>query len=134
MPMITVRYVAAQPVADARTRIAELAVTLAVEKLRKEPHVAAVLVEEADPEGWFVGGENPADGGLSTFWMEINVVAGANTKDETTEFVRAAYEGMREILGPLHEECYACARATDGDAYGFGGRTQNQRWLEGQRD
>lgn len=134
MPMIFVRYTAAKPVPDANKKIAELVLKLSVETLGKDADVAALLIEEADPKNWYVADKNPADSGLSTFWMEINITAGTNTKNETTEFIRAAYAGMANILGPLHEECYACARAVDGDAYGYGGRTQNQRWLEGQRD
>ena len=53
---------------------------------------------------------------------------GTNTKEETTAFVKAAYEGMEALLGKLHEECYVLVHAADGDAYGYGGRTQNGRW------
>lgn len=42
--------------------------------------------------------------------------------------MKAAYEELRALLGPLHEECHVHVDATDGDAYGYGGRTQNGRW------
>jgi 4-oxalocrotonate tautomerase len=35
---------------------------------------------------------------------------------------------MEKLLGPLHEESYVFVHAVDGDAYGYGGRTQNGRW------
>src|SRR6185312_11655058 len=60
--------------------------------------------------------------------QQHRATSGTNSKTETTRFVRAAFEGMQELLGPLHEESYVLVHATDGDAYGYGGRTQNGRW------
>jgi 4-oxalocrotonate tautomerase len=128
MPMITIRYVTPQPRPELRPQIAELAARLGAEKLGKDPGVTAVLVEPADPASWFVAGAPPTRAGLSAFWLDIKVTAGTNTKAETAAFVKAAYEGMAALLGPLHEECYVYVHATDGDAYGYGGRTQNSRW------
>jgi 4-oxalocrotonate tautomerase len=128
MPMIIVRYVTPTPRPELRARIAELAARLGADKLGKDASVTAVLVEEADPKGWFIGGRNPTDEGLSAFWMDFTITAGTNTKAETTAFVKAAFEGMEALLGRLHEECYVLVHAADGDAYGYGGRTQNGRW------
>lgn len=128
MPMITVRYVTPQPRPDQRRPIAELAARLGAQILGKDPKVTAILVEEADPKSWFIAGEAPTDRGLSAFWLDIKITAGTNTKAETAAFVKAAYDGMAALLGPLHEECYVHVHAADGDAYGYGGRTQNARW------
>ncbi|MCY1643312.1 tautomerase family protein [Methylorubrum sp. SL192] len=128
MPMITVRYVTASPRADLRSDIAQLATRLGAERLGKDPNVTAVLVEEADPQGWFIAGKRPTDAGLSAFWLDIKITAGTNTKADTTSFVSAAFAGMEALIGPLHEECYVFVHAVDGDAYGYGGRTQNGRW------
>ena len=128
MPMITVRYVTASPHSDLRSDIARLAARLGAERLGKDPEVTAVLVEEADPQGWFIAGTHPTEAGLSAFWLDIKITAGTNTKAETTAFVRAAFDGMADLIGPLHPECYVFVHAVDGDAYGYGGRTQNGRW------
>jgi 4-oxalocrotonate tautomerase len=128
MPMITVRYVTPQARPELRARVAALAARLGAEQLGKDPGVTAVLVEEADPQGWFVAGKHPTQAGLSAFWLDIKITAGTNNKTETTQFVRATFEGMRALLGPLHEESYVLVHAADGDAYGYGGRTQNGRW------
>ncbi len=128
MPMISVRYVTPSPRAELKVAVAELAARLGAERLGKDPNVTAVLVEEADPRNWFIAGRRPAEAGLSAFWLDIKITAGTNTKAETTSFVQAAFTGMEELLGPLHEECYVLVHAADGDAYGYGGRTQNGRW------
>lgn len=128
MPMITVRYVTPKSRPELRPQIAALAARLGAEHLGKDQSVTAVLVEAADPEGWFIAGKRPTEAGLSAFWLDIKITAGTNNKAETTRFVRAAFEGMQELLGPLHEESYVLVHAADGDAYGYGGRTQNGRW------
>jgi 4-oxalocrotonate tautomerase len=130
MPMITVRYVTPAPKPELREPIAALAARLGAEALGKDPGVTAVLVEPSDPSAWFIAGRRPAEQGLSAFWMDIKVTAGTNTKDETTRFVRAAFEGMAALIGPLHEESYVLVHAVDGHAYGYGARTQEARWAE----
>lgn len=94
----------------------------------KDHGVTAVLVEAADPQGWFVAGKRPTDAGLAAFWLDIKITAGTNTKDETTAFVRAVFDEMEALIGPIHEESYVLVHAADGDAYSYGGRTQNGRW------
>jgi 4-oxalocrotonate tautomerase len=39
---------------------------------------------------------------------------------------------MGELLGPLHEESYAHVNEVKGDAYGFGGLTQERRYITGK--
>ncbi len=128
MPMIVVRYVTPSPKPELRADVAALAWRLSAEHLGKDPGVTAVLVEEADPQGWFIAGERPAEKGLSAFWLDIKITAGTNVKAETTRFVKVVFEQMGGLLGPLHEESYVLVHAVDGDAYGYGGRTQNGRW------
>jgi 4-oxalocrotonate tautomerase len=130
MPMITVRYVTPQHRPELRAPIAALASRLAAEHLRKDPAVTAVLVEPADGGSWFVAGKHPTDDGLSAFWLDIKITAGTNTKAETAAFVRNAFDEMERLLGALHPESYVLVDAADGDAYGYGGRTQNARWAE----
>jgi len=128
MPMITIRYVTPTARPNLRSAIAASAARLGAEQLGKDPGVTAVLVEEADPAGWFVAGERPTEAGLSAFWLDIKITAGTNVKAETTRFVRATFAEMERLLGPLHEESYVLVHAVDGDAYGYGGRTQNGRY------
>ena len=128
MPMITIRYVTPNPRPELREELARAAAALGASALGKDPGVTAVLVEAADPEGWFVAGRRPSLEGLSAFWLDIKITAGTNTKADTTRFVTEAFTAMQLLLGPLHEESYVLVHAVDGDAYGYGGRTQNGRW------
>jgi 4-oxalocrotonate tautomerase len=130
MPMITVRYVTPDPRADLPEKVAALATRLAADHLDKKQDVTAVLVEPAQPDAWFVGGRGPAADGLSAFWLTITITGGTNVKAETETFIEAAFDGMRGLLGDLHEVSYVLVQAVDGDSYGYGGRTQNARWAE----
>lgn len=130
MPMITLRYVTPTPRPDLRESIAALAARLAAETLGKARALTAVLVEPADPAGWFIAGQRPTQAGLAAFWLTITITAGTNTKAETARFVHDAFAGMEALLGPLHAESYVLVQAADGHAYGHGGRTQEARWAE----
>lgn len=130
MPMITLRYATPAPRPELRSELAALATRLAAETLGKARDLTAVLVEPADPAGWFIAGRPPAEAGLSAFWLTITVTAGTNTKAETARFVREAFAGIEALLGPLHAESYVLVQAADGHAYGYGGRTQEARWAE----
>lgn len=131
MPMITIRFIQPEGV-DLRATLAEAASGWSAQHLGKDKDVTAVLVEPVDPAGWFIAGRRPADAGLSAFWLDIKITAGTNTKAETACFVREAFAGMEHLLGPLHPESYVLVHAVDGHAYGFGGRTQEQRWAQVQ--
>ena len=133
MPMITLRYATPTPSPNLVPALANAASCLAAEHLGKDPTVTAVLVEAAAPDGWFIAGHRPAEQGLATFWLDVKVTAGTNTRAETTSFVTAAFAAMERLLGPLHTESYVLVHAVDGHAYGYGGHTQDGRWAAAQR-
>jgi 4-oxalocrotonate tautomerase len=116
MPMITLRYVTPTPRPELREI---LATRLAAETLGEAPMLAAAPDEPAAPAASFTGGQSPAAAGLSAFWLTIPVTAGANTKADTTRFVREAFTGIEALLGPLHRKSYVLVQAADGHAYGM---------------
>src|SRR5215475_10963174 len=120
MPMITIKYVTHRPTATLKRDIAGVVAALAAQILHKDPKVAAVLAEEAAASNWFAGGRSLADSGHASFWLDIRITDGTNTKDEKAAFVAAAFREMGKLLGPLHEESYVHVHDVRGDAYGFG--------------
>ena len=128
MPMITLRYATLNQEQGLNERLAVAASHLAATALGKDPGVTAVLVEPAPAANWFVAGRSLEAQALAAFWLDIKITAGTNTKAETGRFVREAFGAMEALLGPLHPESYVLVHAVDGDAYGYGGRTQNGRW------
>jgi len=126
--MIKARYTKPQDGRDLKHDVAALLSRLTADILHKDPGVTAVLVESAEPGDWIVAGSSVADQTIGTFYVEVSITENTNTKDETTEWVRRVYDEMNALVGPVHEASYVLVHAVDGDAYGYGGLTQNLRW------
>ncbi|HEX2529157.1 MAG TPA: 4-oxalocrotonate tautomerase family protein [Geminicoccus sp.] len=132
MPIITIKLAALRPVENVERQVAADIVRLSTDILRKKPELTAVVVERVDPGTWFAGGASLAEQKASSFWLEIKVVDGTNTKDEKEAFVAAVFSRMRDLLGDLHHESYVHVHEVSADAYGFGGLTQERRYIEGK--
>jgi 4-oxalocrotonate tautomerase len=132
MPIITVKYATQRPAPGQKAAIAAAASELAATVLHKDPKVTAVVVEGVDPADWYCGGRSLAEHGLASFWLDIRITEGTNTKDEKAAFVAAVFKRMSELVGPLHHESYVHANEVRDDAYGFGGLTQERRYIAGK--
>jgi 4-oxalocrotonate tautomerase len=129
MPLITVTVSTPhQKVLDKPAIAAEVAL-LSTTILGKDPKVTAVIVTRVSSDDWFCGGKSLTEEWLASFWMDIHITDGTNTKDEKAAFVAAAFEAMGRLLGPLHEESYVHVHDVRGDAYGYGGLTQERRYI-----
>jgi 4-oxalocrotonate tautomerase len=128
MPMIKVRYTPTDNKTGLTTEIAALLTRLTGEILKKDKSVTSVLVESAGSDAWIIAGASAAEQRTATYYVEVSVTKGTNTKDETTEYVQRVHREMSALLGTVHEASYVLVHAVDGDAYGYGGRTQNARW------
>ena len=89
-------------------------------------------VSYVDPRHWFAGGRSLVDAGTATFWLDIKVVDGTNTKPELASYIEAVFAAMSQLLGGVHEESYVLVHEVPAAAYGFGGRTQEFRFISGR--
>ncbi|HYD99567.1 MAG TPA: tautomerase family protein [Alphaproteobacteria bacterium] len=131
MPILNVKLAATRS-AGLSERIAAGLVAITAEILRKRPEITAVAIDYVDPEDWIVGGRSLAAQGRSSFWLDIKVVDGTNTKDEKAAYIARVFAFMAEALGPLHPESYALVHEVPADAYGYGGLTQEHRYIAGR--
>ncbi len=129
MPILNVK-VSAEPSAELSEALASGLVELTARVLRKNPQITAVAIDYTPPVHWIVGGKSLAQHGKSSFWLDIKVVDGTNTKDEKAKYLSEVFALMRRVLGDLHEESYAFVHEVKADAYGFGGITQEHRYVE----
>jgi 4-oxalocrotonate tautomerase len=129
MPMIQVLYSTPKSQPDTVARIAALAAKLANEKLGKDRAVTAVAVTPVPAENWFAAGQSLAEAKLASFFLDIKITDSTNTKDEKAAFIAAAFQGFQEILGPLHPESYVHVHDVHAYAYGYGGLTQERRYI-----
>jgi 4-oxalocrotonate tautomerase len=132
MPIITVKVAPLHASADLEQKIAASVVHASTEVLRKNPDVTAVVVERVDPKSWFAGGTSLFQQRKSSFWLDIKIVDGTNTKDEKEAFITQVFDRMGKLLGDLHEESYIHVHEVSADAYGFGGLTQERRYIAGK--
>lgn len=132
MPLITVTYCSPQPTPSTKADIAAAVSDLTARILHKDPKVTAIIVRTVDAADWFAGGRSLAEQGLASYWLDIHVSEGTNTKDEKAAYLAAMFSRMGELLGRLHPETYLHVDEVKADAYGFGGLTQEQRYIAGK--
>ena len=131
MPIINIS-VTGKPDAELSAAIAREATDITAKELRKDPTITAVAVTYVDPRHWFAGGKSLAEQGSHTFWLDIKVVDGTNTKLELEAYLRAIFEAFGRLLGGVHEESYAFVHEVPAAAYGYGGKTQEFRFISGR--
>lgn len=132
MPIINVS-VTGRPDPALSERIAAQVTELTRAHLRKDPTVTAVVVHYVDPAHWFAGGRSLAAQGIDTFWLDIKIVDGTNTKQELAAYLNAVFATLGSSLGRVHNESYTFVHEVPASAYGFGGKTQEFRFINSQR-
>jgi 4-oxalocrotonate tautomerase len=128
MPFIHVRY--STPVEqDLREALAAFLTEATARILHKKAEVTAVAVEQVPARHWFIGGRSLADHRKATFFVEVRVTRGTNVKEEKATYLREVFRGLESLLGPVHPESYVHVHEAEGDAYGYGGLSQDARWV-----
>jgi 4-oxalocrotonate tautomerase len=129
MPIIQVK-VSANPSPELVESISNSLLDLTTEILHKNRDNTAVAIDFVPPEHWVVGGKTLAEQKKHSFYFDIKVVDGTNTKDEKARYVAATFAAFARLLGDLHEESYIYVQDVRGDAYGYGGVTQEYRYIQ----
>jgi len=133
MPIITLA-VTGKPDPELSAKLAAEVTELTRTHLRKDPTVTAVAVSYIDPRHWFAGGRSLAEQGSNTFWLDIKVVDGTNTKPELSAYVQHIFAAMGDFLGSVHQESYILVHEVPAAAYGYGGKTQEFRFIAGRME
>ena len=131
MPIINISLTG-RPDAALSARIAAEITTVTQDRLRKDPTLTAVAVQYFDPNHWFAGGRSLAAQDAETFWLDIKVVDGTNTKIELADYIEHVFAAMSGLLGRVHSESYVLVHEVPAAAYGFGGKTQEFRFISGR--
>ncbi|PST21945.1 4-oxalocrotonate tautomerase [Mesorhizobium plurifarium] len=131
MPIVNIS-VTGRPEAELSAKIAAKVSDLTQAHLRKDPTVTAVVVTYVDPRHWFAGGKSLASQEASSFWLDIKIVDGTNTKQEMAGYVEAIFGAFAGLLGKIHPESYVLVHEVPPAAYGYGGKTQEFRYISGK--
>ncbi len=100
--------------------------------LGKKPDVTSIAVDYVAPELWFVGGTRISEQNAVTFYLDIKVTDGTNTKAEKAGYVKQVFADIQTILGPITPASYIVIHDVRADAWGYQGRTQEYRFIQAQ--
>lgn len=113
-------------------QIANEITNLSERLLKKKPEVIAITILPIERENWFINKTSLKELNQNSFYLDIKVTDGTNSKDEKRKFVKAAFYFMNSILQNLHKESYIYVEEVKADAYGFGSLTQEYRYITDQ--
>ncbi|WP_046246664.1 tautomerase family protein [Hymenobacter terrenus] len=113
-------------------QVAAVLTQLTSQVLRKSPELTSIALNYVDPTHWLVAGKTLAEQGLASFFLDLRITDGTNTKDEKAAYQQQVFAQLGELLGPLHPVSYVCIHDVRAEAYGYGGLTQEFRYVQGK--
>ena len=105
---------------------------LTAEILKKKRELTAVAVEFVAPSRWFIAGTSLGDQSLRSFYLDIKVTEGTNTKDEKAVYALRVFAGIEAIVGTLAPASYIDIHEVRAEAWGYQGQTQEFRYVRGK--
>ena len=127
MPYLNVRL-ATEKSSKLAIEVKTLLLDLVVKDLGKDSAVAAIDLQFADPTEWFVAGKALADSQKSSFYIEVKVTTGTNTRGQKGQFIADVNAGMQKLLTNATPTSYVVVQDVAPDDWGFGGQTQGKRY------
>ena len=95
------------------------------EILHKKKEVTSIFVEFVSADDWYI--ENKKE---KTFYLDIKVTKGTNTKDEKASYIKKTYADFKNLLDDISPASYINIDEVDGDSWGFEGLTQEYRYIK----
>ncbi len=128
MPMITVQ-IANGPDAALAHRVQQTIASLTSELLGKDPAVTAITVDFIPKKFWFIGGKSAEELRTGAFFVDVRITDGTNSKDEKARYIGETFAALSRLLGDVHPESYVHVDDVRADGYGYGGLTQERRYI-----
>ena len=131
MPYLNVR-IAQKESADVADKAVSSLMKHTSQILGKKPEVTSIAIDFVSPDLWFVAGERVSARNAVTFYLDIKVTDGTNTKTEKAEYVKNVFADFETILGEITPASYIVIHDVRADAWGFQGKTQEYRFIQAQ--
>jgi 4-oxalocrotonate tautomerase len=132
MPIINVKL-SETPSPALIQKVSETVLELTTRILHKRRELTSIALDFIPREHWIVAGASLAAQERSSFYLDIKIVSGTNTKDEKAAYVAAVFQAFARLLGNLHPESYVYVHDVAAEAYGYGGLTQEYRYIQGRQ-
>ena len=131
MPYLNVKLSAPESL-EKTAKIAAVLTDLTADVLKKKRELTAVAIEFVVPQHWFIGGTSLHEQAISSFYLDIKVTEGTNTKDEKSRYVAQVFASIEAIIGTLAPASYVVVQEVHADAWGYQGQTQEFRYIRGK--
>lgn len=131
MPYLNVR-IAQSESSDVAEKVVSALMKRTSDLLGKKPEVTSIAIDFVSPELWFVGGERVSAQNAVTFYLDIKVTDGTNTKNEKAKYVKDVFSDFEAILGTVTPASYIVIHDVRADSWGFQGKTQEYRFIQSQ--
>lgn len=131
MPYLNVR-IARNESSDVAEKVVSALMKRTSELLGKKSEVTSIAIDFVSPDLWFVGGERVSTQDAVTFYLDIKVTDGTNTKNEKAEYVKNVFSDFEAILGDITPASYIVIHDVRADSWGFQGKTQEYRFIQTQ--
>lgn len=127
MPYLNVRL-ATEESKETIEKLVSLLMDTTSNILGKKKKVISIDVTFASPQHWFVGGSSMKKQDQVTFYLDIKITEGTNTKEEKSRFIQEVFEGVDRLFGPITPASYIVIDDVRADSWGFQGKTQEFRF------
>jgi len=131
MPYLSLKISGSVP-ASLAGEAARLLTAITAERLGKKRELTSVLVEFTPRAQWFIAGDAAEAGGFGTFYLEVTITSGTNTRNEKARYLREAFDAIARLIGNAHPASYVVLHEVPADAWGYGGETQEYRYVKGK--
>jgi len=131
MPYLNVR-VAAKESSEIAEKIVAVLMSHTSEILGKKPDVTAIDIAFVSPENWFVGGSRVSGQNAASFYLDIKITDGTNTKAQKAKYVKEVFRDIASIIGPILPASYIVIHDVRADSWGYEGATQEYRFIQAQ--
>ena len=131
MPYLNIK-IAAPASEETSSQVAILLTRLTASVLGKKPEVTAVAVDFVEPRHWFIGAVALDQKQVQSFYLDIKVTEGTNTKNEKADYVNQVFAGLEGIIGEVAPASYIVIHEVPADAWGYQGHTQEFRYIKGK--
>ncbi len=129
MPYLNVK-IPGDPVQETADTVIAFLTKYTKEILGKRKEVISVAVEFVPASQWAIGGNIISSQALSSFYLDIKITDGTNTKQEKSRYIKKIFSEFEIALGKLNEASYIVIDDIRADAWGFSGSTQEFRYIQ----
>lgn len=113
--------------ADQPQRAAAILLRLTYDILHKAQPLTSIAISHVPQQHWYIGEQSLAQQEKASFFLDIKITDETNTAIEKAAYIKAVFEEMAGLLGPLHEVSYVHIDDARPAAWGYGGLTQQYR-------